>query len=64
MGVELRVSTVEAGPEIPLTGGDVHVKLPSDLPDEPPAEVVSHFDVTPRTSSSATACPWRSSTST
>lgn len=29
-------------------GGDVVVDLPADLPQEPPAELVSHFDVTPQ----------------
>jgi hypothetical protein len=29
-------------------GEDVSVELPADLPDEPPADVVSHFDVTPQ----------------
>jgi hypothetical protein len=29
-------------------GQDIHVELPADLPPEPPADVVSHFDVTPQ----------------
>jgi hypothetical protein len=29
-------------------GDDMTVELPPDLPDEPPADVVSHFDVTPQ----------------
>jgi aminoglycoside phosphotransferase (APT) family kinase protein len=29
-------------------GEDVVVELPSDLPGEPPADVISHFDVTPQ----------------
>jgi Ser/Thr protein kinase RdoA (MazF antagonist) len=29
-------------------GDDVRVDLPEDLPPEPPADVVSHFDVTPQ----------------
>jgi Phosphotransferase enzyme family len=29
-------------------GDDIRVELPADLPTEPPADVVSHFDVTPQ----------------
>jgi hypothetical protein len=29
-------------------GDDVHVDLPADLPPEPPADVIGHFDVTPQ----------------
>jgi Ser/Thr protein kinase RdoA (MazF antagonist) len=29
-------------------GDDVHVELPADLPAEPPADAISHFDVTPQ----------------
>jgi hypothetical protein len=29
-------------------GDDLSIELPADVPDEPPADVVSHFDVTPQ----------------
>jgi hypothetical protein len=37
-----------APPDACWFGEDVSVELPADLPPEPPADVVSHFDVTPQ----------------
>jgi hypothetical protein len=35
-------------PDASWFGDDVTVQLPADLPPEPPADIVSHFDVTPQ----------------